>query len=199
MLARRAGITYLQGMNCSLDHSAPDAGSFCTECGEILGAIPAASAKKNPLAQMLSTTQGKAILGGSLVGLLIIAFLGVSMLTKSSPAEPYLITACERLNPIDFGKQNKDDNETLLSDVESDIDTAANLDAGTAAPFKQITSDLETIISATDANNTQFAIMLTLKNYSNIKSIQDELDRIIALGDALEVDIDTACSAYTTQ
>ena len=148
---------------------------------------------------MLSTTQGKAILGGSLVGLLIIAFLGVSMLTKSSPAEPFLISACEKLDPVDFGKTNKEDDEALLSDVEVDIDTAATLDAGAAAPFKQITSDLETIISAVDANNTQFAIMLTLKNYSNIKSIQDELDRIIALGDALEVDIDTACSAYTTQ
>jgi hypothetical protein len=43
----------------------------------------------------------------------------------------------------------------------------------------------------------QFAIMLTLKNYSNIKSIQDELDRIIKLGEALEADIDTACAGYT--
>ena len=91
MLARRAGISYLQGMNSSLDHSAPDAGSPHAESSEILGATPAAPAKKNPLAQMLSTTQGKAILGGSLVGLLIVAFLGVSMLTKSSPAEPFLI------------------------------------------------------------------------------------------------------------
>ena len=184
-------------MNCSLDHSAPDAGSFCTECGEILGAIPAAPAKKNPLAQMLSTTQGKAILGGSLAGVLVIALLGGYMLTKSSPAKPYLITACEKLNPIDFGKQNKDENDALLSDVEGDIDIASTLDAAAAAPFKQITSDLETMISATDANNMQFAIMLTLKNYSNIKSIQDELDRIIKLGEALEADIDTACSGYT--
>ena len=184
-------------MNCSLDHSAPDAGPFCTECGETLGAIPAAPAKKNPLAQMLSTTQGKAILGGSVAGLLIIALLGGYMLTKSSPAKPYLITACERLNPIDFGKQNKDDNETLLSDVQSDIATAATLDEGAGAPFQKIATDLQTIISATDANNMQFALMLTLKNYSNIKSIQDELDRIIALGDALEVEIDSACSGYT--
>ena len=53
------------------------------------------------------------------------------------------------------------------------------------------------MIDATDANNMQFAIMLTLKNYTNLAKIQRELDRIIGLGEALEVDIDTACSGYT--
>jgi acyl-CoA hydrolase len=56
---------------------------------------------------------------------------------------------------------------------------------------------MQTMIDATDANNMQFAIMLTLKNYSNLAKIQRELDRIIGLGEALEVDIDTACSGYT--
>lgn len=185
-------------MTCSLNHTAPDAGSFCTECGEILGATPAAPVKANPLAEMLSTSRGKAIIGGGVVALLIVVLVGGYMLTKSSPAKPYLISACQSLNPISFGDQNLNDNKALLGDVESDIEIASGLDASAAAPFKQIVSDLETVISATEANNLQFAIMVTLKNYSKIKSIQNELDRITGLTDALEVDIDTACAGYTS-
>ncbi len=184
-------------MNCSLDHSAPNAGPFCTECGEALEVTFTAPEKKSFLAGMLETTKGKAILGGGLSGVLIIVLLGGYLLTKSSPAKPYLVAACQSLNPISFGDQNLDDNKALLSDVESDIEIASTLDASAAAPFKKITSDLETIISATAANNMQFAIMVTLRNYSNIKSIQNELDRISGLGDALEIDIDAACAGYT--
>jgi hypothetical protein len=41
--------------------------------------------------------------------------------------------------------------------------------------------------------------MLTLNSYSNLKSIQRELDRIIKLGEELEVDIDSVCSSYVAQ
>ena len=86
-----------------------------------------------------------------------------------------------------------------MSSIKTDIDVASTVDAAAAAPFQVIVSDLETIMDATNANNLQFALMLTLNSYSNLKSIQRELDRIIKLGEELEVDIDSVCSSYVAQ
>lgn len=178
-------------MTCTTDHSTLPKGEFCTECG-----MPAVLSEP---AGFFASKRNQQITAVATVILLLIAGLVGYKVFKKSPAFPYLTSVCNTLNPVDFGKQNKAENQALFSSIQSDIEVAANLDAIAAAPFQKISSDLETIMNATDANNMQFALMLTLKTYSNIKSIQRELDRIIKLGETLEGDIDVACSSYTSQ
>lgn len=186
-------------MTCTSEHTSLLAGQTCAECGNIAqaaGSTEGATETAAPAGFFASKKNQQITAVAAVLFVLLAGFIGLKVF-KKSPAIPYLTSACETLNPIDFSKQNKPENEALLASIKSDIDTAANLDATAAAPFLKITSDLEIIMDATNANNMQFALMLTLNTYSNLKSIQRELDRIIKLGEALEVDIDTACTAYT--
>ncbi len=186
-------------MTCTSDHTSLLAGQTCPECGynaQPEGSIEATTETATPASFFASKKNQQITAVAAVVAVLLVGFIGFKVL-KKSPAVPYLTSACAALNPVIFKETNKNEDEALLNSVESDINTAASLDAAAAAPFKAILSDMQTMIDATDANNMQFAIMLTLKNYSNLAKIQRELDRIIGLGEALEVDIDTACSGYT--
>jgi hypothetical protein len=190
-------------MTCTSDHTALAIDETCAECGH--AAQREESSENSPVAPTSALSSFFAIkknqqitAAAAVVFVVLAGFVGFKVL-KKSPAVPYLTSACETMTPIDFGKQNKAANEALLSSIKTDIDVASTMDAAAAAPFQVIVSDLETIMDATNANNLQFALMLTLNSYSNLKSIQRELDRIIKLGEELEVDIDSVCSSYVAQ
>ena len=188
-------------MTCTSDHTSLLEGQSCPECGHIaqLEESSEAATETAAPANFFASKKNQQITAvAAVIFVLLAGFVGFKVL-KKSPAIPYLTSACETLDPIDFSKQNKAENEATLSSIESDIETAAGLDATAAVPFQSIVSDLKTIMEATNANNMQFALMLTFNSYTNLKSIQRELDRIIKLGEVLEVDIDAACADYTAQ
>ena len=80
--------------------------------------------------------------------------------------------------------------------VTSEIETAESLDPEAAAAMSNILADFKKMNEDTSRNNLRFSLMVSLGTYSLLSTIQAEIDRIIAEGERLEREIETACEPY---
>jgi hypothetical protein len=161
-----------------------------------VGQVQNSASSGNFLTSLLSSNKGKAILASTVAAVVLIGVLGALFINKKSPAYPYLVSACTELEPVIFKKNNTAADEALASKVSSEIQTAESLDPEAAAAMSNILADIKTMNQDSSRNNLRFSLMVSLSNYSLLSTIQAEIDRIIAEGERLEREIDTACEPY---
>lgn len=161
-----------------------------------VGQVQSSASSGNFLTTLLSSTKGKAILASAVAAVVLIGGLGALFINKKSPAYPYLVSACTELEPVIFKKNNTAADEALASKVTSEIQTAESLDPEAAAAMSNILADFKEMNEDSSRNNLRFSLMVSLGTYSLLSTIQAEIDRIIAEGERLEREIDTACEPY---
>jgi hypothetical protein len=189
-------------ITCVNGHEVSSSRSFCEQCGvpvsldQSVGQVQSVASGGNFLTSLLSSTKGKAILASAVAGVVLVGGLGAVLISKKSPAFPYLVSACAELEPVIFKKNNTAADEALASRVSSEIQTAESLDPEAAAAMSNILADFKKMNEDSARNNLRFSLMVSLSNYSLLSTIQAEIDRIIAEGERLEREIDIACEPY---
>lgn len=187
-------------MTCTSDHSALAIGATCPECGDFAQSASAtegsAAAPTSAPSSFFANKKNKQITAVAAAVVLVIAgFIGFKVL-KKSPAIPYLTQACAILGPVKADKLSVNDEEKVISQVESLINTAESLDAGKSQAVVKVFADFKQMYSDHDANNRRFALMIALSDYSTLSSIRVELARIIEVGKQINADIKVACAPY---
>ena len=189
-------------VTCANGHEVSSTRSICEQCGvpisldQNLVPVQSSASSGNFLTSLLSSNKGKAILATAVAAVVLIGGLGALFINKKSPAYPYLVSACAELDPVIFKKNNVAADKALALKVTSEIETAESLDPEAAAAMSNILADFKKMNEDTSRNNLRFSLMVSLGTYSLLSTIQAEIDRIIAEGERLEREIDTACEPY---
>jgi len=175
-------------ITCANGHEISSSRSFCEQCGvpvsldQSAGQVQSVAPGGNFLTSLLSSTKGKSILASTVEGVVLIGGLWAVLISKKSPAHPYLVSACAELEPVIFKKNNTAADEALASRVPSEIETAESLDPEAAAAMSNILADSKKMNEDSSRNNLRFSLMVSLGAHSLLSTIQAE--------------IDTACEPY---
>jgi hypothetical protein len=181
-------------MLCSNCGQFNTSGTFCTSCGtELQGAQ---TSSPGGLKSLLADKKKVGIVGG--VALLLVVGLVAFFLLKSSPAVPYLKSACAILTPVDFDKKGVDDMESIVRSAGAEIDSALAADGEVAAPFSSIIPSIEYSIEQQTEAATYLARAISSTFFTSIylSRSSDALDKVKSNNIRLEADIQRVCKEY---
>jgi len=176
--------------NCGLFNAA---GAFCTSCGTALAAVSGAA---STAAAPKLDSKKKLIIAGA-VSVLVIGAVGF-LVTRPSPAIPYLTDVCESLDPIEsFSSEYKSDELTiLLRTVRGDINTGVEKDSDLARPFLEVVPLMEAVVTGLEEWEQKMATYRLFKSSWALLSALEGLSDASDESDKLESLVDTLCVPY---
>jgi len=177
--------------NCGLFNAA---GAFCTSCGTALAAAPGAAPAAAATPKLDS--KKKLIIAGA-VSVLIIGAVGF-VVTRPSPAIPYLTEVCETLDPVEsFSSEYESDELTiLLRTVRGDINTGVEKDSDLARPFLEVVPLMEAVVTGLEEYERKLATYNLFKSSWALLSAVEGLSDASDESDKLESLVDTLCVPY---
>lgn len=171
-------------------------GSFCTACGGALAVDEATKVESAALNAPRRSHLKAALIGGGVAVVLLIGAVVAYLVLRPSPAIPYLEAICQDVSGVDFTKKSTEENEDLLSSVESDLEQAMAKDAELARPFQDIekrladivtyNKDLDRQIAAYDVWASDYLLAQALISARNINTASTEL----------VTQVDSVCTVY---
>jgi len=181
-------------MHCSFCGQLSSAGTFCTACGNSLNVN--VNAPSNGLHLILKDKR-KFFLTGGMASVLVIALV-MFLVFRSSPAVPYLKSACKTLAPVNFDDKNLTEVEAIEQSASSQIESALAVDPELAAPFSSILTSMNYTIDQQREASTWLALALTTSFLGSIyiNRSSEALGNVTANNIKLEADIQTACANY---
>lgn len=186
---------------CSACGAADQSTAFCTSCGQALTPGPAAVAPNDSYPESLSIPPARSrkplALALSAAMALSLGIGGFLLFFRESPAVPFLRDACGRLVKIEFGDSSIDDKKAVLNAVRAPIGSALAADSELAAPFSDVVSRIENVISQHEAAIRKAALGLALSSSIILRGSIDDLSDSSEYGDQLTADIKAICTAYT--
>jgi len=188
--SQRKGISML----CSNCGQFNTSGTFCTSCGTSLDG--AQTKQASGLKALLADKKKVSIIGGTSL-FLVIALIAFFLL-KSSPAVPYLKSACAILTPVDFDKKSVSEMDRIARDAGAAIQSALAADGEKAAPFSSIVPSIEYSSEQQSESSAYLAraISSTLFTSIYLSRASQALDNVEANNIKLEADIKRVCAEY---
>jgi len=131
----------------------------------------------------------------TIVSAVLVVALGIGgfLVTRPSPAQPYLDNVCEAFNGLDFDKRSYNDNKALLEAQTSNLDQAERLDMEASSQVAAALSDFSDYMDQVSTTNFSIALAMTLGDTSRLNELMDQIDRDGEVRDAAVVMMDTAC------
>ena len=131
----------------------------------------------------------------SIVSALMVVALGVGgfLLTRPSPAQPYLDRVCQAFNGLNINKTSSNQAKELISVQESNVDLANRLDFSASIEVDKAFEDFKTYTEKFSSTNLRFAIAVTLGQVDRLKDIGKQMDIDTAYGESAIELMDTAC------
>jgi len=131
----------------------------------------------------------------SIVSALMVVALGVGgfLLTRPSPAQPYLDRVCQAFDGLNINKTSSNQAKALISVQESNVDLANRLDFSDSIEVDKAFEDFKTYTEKLNATYLRFAIAGTLGRVDLLKDIGKQMDIDTAYGESAIELMDTAC------
>ena len=131
----------------------------------------------------------------SIVSAVLVVALGIGgfLLTRPSPAQPYLDKICQAFNGLQIGKTSYDEAKELISEQESNMGLANALDAKASIEVNRAYEDFENYAQKTRTTMIRFAVALALRQLDDVDDISKQMDRDTAYGKSVIALMDTAC------
>jgi len=131
----------------------------------------------------------------SIVSAVLVVALGVGgfLLTRPSPAQPYLDRVCQAFNGLNINKTSSNQAKALIDVQESNVDLANRLDFSASIEVDKAFEDFKTYTEKFSSTNLRFAIAVTLGQVDRLKDIGKQMDIDTAFGESAIELMDTAC------
>jgi hypothetical protein len=130
-----------------------------------------------------------------IVSAVLVVALGVGgfLLTRPSPAQPYLDRVCQAFNGLNINKTSSNQAKALIDAQESNVDLANRLDFSASIEVDKAFEDFKTYTEKFSSTNLRFAIAVTLGQVDRLKDIGKQMDIDTAYGESAIELMDTAC------
>ena len=131
----------------------------------------------------------------TIVSAVLVLALGIGgfLVTRPSPAQPYLDNVCEAFNGLDFDERSYNDNKALLDAQKSNLDQAQRLDMEASSQVAAALSDFSDYMDQVSTTNFSIALAMTLGDTTRLNQLMDQIDRDGEVRDAAVVMMDAAC------
>lgn len=127
-------------------------------------------------------------------GVLIVALgVGGFILTRPSPAQPYLDKICAAFDGLKISETSNNEAKALISAQESNMELANRLDLAASLEVDRAFEDFKTYADKVSTTNMRFAIAVTLNNIASLGDIGKQIDIDSAFGKSAIGLMDTAC------
>ncbi len=161
--------------------------------------LPGNESSENELTKAVATSEPSFFQKNKLVVMIVSAVLVVALgvggfiLTRPSPAQPYLDKVCEAFNGLKISETSNNEAKALISAQESNVDLANQLDSSASIEVNKAFEEFKTYSEKVSSTNLRFAIAVTLKQLSSLSEISKQIDEDSAYGKSAVALMDTAC------
>jgi hypothetical protein len=119
--------------------------------------------------------------------------IGGFLMTRPSPAQPYLDNICVAFDGLDFDERSYNDNKALLDAQTSNLDQAKQLDMEASSQVDAALSDFSDYMDQVSTTNFSIALAMTLGDSNRLNELIDQIDRDSEVRDAAVAMMDAAC------
>lgn len=131
----------------------------------------------------------------SIVSAVLVIAVGVGgfVLTRPSPAQPYLDKVCAAFDGLKVSETSNNEAKALYSAQKSLLDQAQALDPEASTEVAAAMEQFSQYIDKVSTTNFQIALSMTLKDFTKLTELTAQIDRDSAIGKSAVTQMDAAC------